>query len=123
MIRDQMAGSLIHMGSQMGHVGGPGRTLYCASKWGLEGLSKALALDGAPHHIRSNTVAPTFVETAMTRSSFDNPVFREAALTKIKLGRFAQVEDVMGAVLFLASDAAAMVTGISLVVDGGWTAD
>lgn len=123
MLRDGIAGSLIHMGSQMGHVGGPGRTLYCASKWGLEGLSKALALDGAPHHIRSNTVAPTFVETAMTRSSFDNPVFREAALTKIKLGRFAQVEDVMGAVLFLASDAAAMVTGISLVVDGGWTAD
>lgn len=123
MRRDRLRGSLIHMGSQMGHVGGPGRTLYCASKWGLEGLSKALALDLAPDGIRSNTVAPTFVETAMTRAAFADPVFRDAALTKIKLGRFAQPEDVMGAILFLASDASAMVTGTSIVVDGGWTAD
>lgn len=123
MRRDGVPGSMIHMGSQMGHVGGPGRTLYCASKWGLEGLSKAIALDLAGDGIRSNTIAPTFVETAMTRGSFADPAFRAAALNKIKLGRFAQVEDLMGAVLFLASDASAMVTGTSLVVDGGWTAD
>ena len=123
MRRDGKRGNLIHMGSQMGHVGGPRRTLYCASKWGLEGLSKALALDLAADGIRSNTVAPTFVETAMTRAAFADPAFREAALSKIKLGRFAQPEDVMGAVLFLASDASAMMTGTSIVVDGGWTAN
>ncbi|WP_232495814.1 SDR family NAD(P)-dependent oxidoreductase [Novosphingobium kaempferiae] len=116
-------GSLIHMGSQMGHVGGPNRSLYCASKWALEGMSKAMALDLAAHGIRSNTIAPTFIETPMTRPFFEDEAFLSSVLAKIKLGRLGTVEDLMGAVLFLASDASAMMTGTSLVVDGGWTAD
>lgn len=116
-------GSLIHMGSQMGHVGGRERTLYCASKWALEGMSKAMALDLAPHGIRSNTIAPTFTETALTRPFFEDMSFRTQVLEKIKLGRLGTVEDLMGAVVFLASPASGMMTGTSLVVDGGWTAD
>lgn len=116
-------GSLIHMGSQMGHVGGPRRSLYCASKWAIEGLNKALALDLAPHGIRSNTIAPTFIETPMTRPFFEDAAFRRSVLEKIKLGRLGTVEDLMGAVVFLASDASALMTGTSLVIDGGWTAD
>ncbi len=117
------SGSIIHMGSQMGHVGGQNRSLYCASKWGLEGLSKAMALDLAPHGIRSNTIAPTFIETPMTRPFLEDPEFRRNVLAKIKLGRLGLVEDLMGAVVFLASPASAMMTGTSLVIDGGWTAD
>jgi NAD(P)-dependent dehydrogenase (short-subunit alcohol dehydrogenase family) len=116
-------GSLIHIGSQMGHVGGPDRSLYCASKWALEGMSKAFALDLARHGIRSNVIAPTFIDTPLTRPYFEDPVFKAAVLAKIKLGRIGRVEDLMGAALFLASDASALVTGTSLVVDGGWTAD
>ena len=116
-------GSLIHMGSQMGHVGGPRRSLYCASKWALEGMSKAFALDLAAHGVRSNTIAPTFIETPMTRPFLQDTAFKESVLAKIKLGRIGQVEDVMGAVVFLASNASSMVTGTSLLVDGGWTAD
>ena len=123
MLAEDIAGSLIHIGSQMGHVGGVNRSLYCASKWALEGMSKAFALDLAAHGIRSNTIAPTFIETPMTRPFLEDPDFRASVLAKIKLGRFGKVEDVMGAVVFLASDAAALVTGTSLVVDGGWTAD
>lgn len=123
MIADGAQGSLIHMGSQMGHVGGPNRSLYCASKWALEGMNKAFALDLAPHGIRSNTIAPTFIETPMTRPFFEDAAFRESVLAKIKLGRIGTVEDLMGAVVFLASDASALMTGTSLVVDGGWTAD
>lgn len=116
-------GSLIHMSSQMGHVGGPQRSLYCASKWAVEGMSKAFALDLAGHRIRSNTIAPTFIETPMTRPYMEDPDFRQSVMSKIKLGRLARVEDIMGAVVFLASDASAMVTGASMLVDGGWTAD
>lgn len=123
MIAERVDGSLIHVGSQMGHVGGPSRSLYCASKWGLEGMSKAIALDLAAHGIRSNTIAPTFIETPMTRPFFDDPQFKASVVAKIKLGRLGTVEDVMGAALYLASDAAALVTGTSLIVDGGWTAD
>lgn len=123
MIEAGIAGSLIHMSSQMGHVGGANRTLYCASKWGLEGLSKAMALDLATHGIRSNTIAPTFVETPMTRPFFEEKAFRDGVLSKIKLGRLGRVEDIMGAVNFLASDAATMITGTSILIDGGWTAD
>jgi NAD(P)-dependent dehydrogenase (short-subunit alcohol dehydrogenase family) len=123
MLADGVSGSLIHMGSQMGHVGGPNRSLYCASKWGLEGMSKAFALDLAGHGIRSNTIAPTFIETPMTKPFFENKTFFDSVLAKIKLGRLGQVEDIMGAVLYLASDASSLVTGTSLVVDGGWTAD
>lgn len=123
MLQDHASGSLIHMGSQMGHVGGPSRSLYCASKWALEGMSKAFALDLAPHGIRSNTIAPTFIETPLTRPFFEDAAFKASVLAKIKLGRIGQVEDLMGAVLFLASDASALMTGTSLVVDGGWTAE
>lgn len=123
MIGAAHGGSIIHMGSQMGHVGGPRRTLYCASKWALEGMSKAMALDLAPYGIRSNTIAPTFIETPMTRPFLDDAAFRDDVLKRIKLGRLGKVEDLMGAVVYLASPAASMVTGTSLVVDGGWTAD
>ena len=122
MIANGVKGSLIHMSSQMGHVGAANRTLYCASKWGLEGFSKALALDLAPHGIRSNTIAPTFIETPMTRPFFENKVFLDSVLAKIKLGRLGTESDVMGAVVFLASDASSLMTGSSLVIDGGWTA-
>lgn len=123
MIAEGTPGSLIHIGSQMGHVGGPNRSLYCASKWGLEGMSKAFALDLAQHGIRSNVIAPTFIETPMTRPFFRDEEFHSKVLEKIKLGRLGTVEDLMGAALFLAGRASAMVTGTSLLVDGGWTAD
>ena len=123
MIAERSPGSLIHIGSQMGHVGGANRSLYCASKWALEGMSKAFALDLAAHGIRSNTIAPTFIETPMTEPFFEDAAFRKSVLEKIKLGRIGKVEDLMGAVLFLAGDAAAMITGTSLIVDGGWTAE
>lgn len=116
-------GSLIHMGSQMGHVGGPRRSLYCTSKWALEGMSKAMALDLAPHGVRSNTLCPTFIETPMTRPFFEDQAFLDSVLAKIKLGRLGQVEDLMGAIVFLASDASALMTGTSMVIDGGWTAE
>ncbi|MCG6116264.1 MAG: SDR family oxidoreductase [Mesorhizobium sp.] len=116
-------GSLIHMGSQMGHVGGPNRSLYCASKWALEGMNKAFALDLAAHHIRSNTIAPTFIETPLTRPFFADAAFRASVLERIKLGRLGTVEDLMGAIVFLGSDASALMTGSSLVIDGGWTAE
>ncbi|MFC3443715.1 SDR family NAD(P)-dependent oxidoreductase [Sphingobium rhizovicinum] len=116
-------GSLIHIGSQMGHVGGVNRSLYCASKWAIEGMSKSFALDLASHGIRSNTIAPTFIETPMTRPFFEDAAFRDSVLARIKLGRIGRVEDIMGAVVFLASEASALVTGTSIVVDGGWTAD
>ncbi len=123
MVAERVQGSLIHIGSQMGHVGGPNRSLYCASKWALEGMNKAFALDLAPHGIRSNTIAPTFVETPMTVPFFENAEFKASVLAKIKLGRLGTVEDLMGAAVFLASDASALMTGTSLVIDGGWTAD
>lgn len=123
MIAEDVKGSLIHIGSQMGHVGGPNRSLYCASKWAMEGMSKSFALDLAPHGIRSNTIAPTFTETSMTKAFFEDEAFKANVLSKIKLGRIGTVEDLMGAALFLASDAASLVTGTSLIVDGGWTAE
>lgn len=123
MRRTNTRGSLIHMGSQMGHVGGAARSLYCASKWGLEGLNKAIALDLGPFGIRSNTIAPTFIETPMTKPYFEDGEFLESVLQKIKLGRLGKVEDLMGAIVFLASDASAMMTGTSMIIDGGWTAD
>jgi NAD(P)-dependent dehydrogenase (short-subunit alcohol dehydrogenase family) len=123
MIATETHGSLIHMGSQMGHVGGINRSLYCASKWALEGMNKAFALDLAAHGIRSNTIAPTFIETPLTRPMFEDAAFKASVLAKIKLGRIGTVEDLMGAIVFLASDASALMTGTSLVVDGGWTAD
>ena len=123
LLAEEKPGSLIHIGSQMGHVGGPNRALYCASKWGLEGMSKAFALDLAAAGIRSNTIAPTFIETPLTRPYFEDAAFKASVLARIKLGRLGTVEDLMGAAIFLASDASALVTGTSLVVDGGWTVE
>ena len=117
-----LPGSIVQMSSQMGHVGGVHRSIYCTTKHALEGMSKALALELGAHGIRVNTVCPTFIDTPMTHDWLAAPAFREQVLGKIALGRVGLVEDVMGAVLFLAGDAAAMVTGSALMVDGGWTA-
>ena len=115
-------GSIITISSQMGHVGGPRRALYCASKHAVEGMTKALAWELGPHGIRVNTICPTFIETAMTEKMFADPAFRSYVESRIALGRLGKLEDIMGAVVFLASDAAALVTGSALMVDGGWTA-
>lgn len=122
MIAQGSGGSIIHMSSQMGHVGSPTRTVYCTSKHAIEGLNKAMAVELAPHNIRVNAIGPTYIITAMTAPNFDNPEFRADALSRIPLGRVGQLEDIMGSIVFLASPASALITGASLVVDGGWTA-
>ena len=118
-----LPGSIIHVSSQMGHVGGPNRAVYAASKWAVEGLSKAMAIELGAQGIRVNTVCPTFIETELTAKNLSDPQFRDWVLGKIKLGRLGRIEDIMGPIVFLASDAAALVTGASLLVDGGWTAE
>jgi len=123
MVEAGQGGSIIHMSSQMGHVGGARRTVYCMTKHGIEGLTKAMAIDLAPHGIRVNSIGPTFIDTPLTRPFFEDKAFRDDTLRRIKLGRLGTVEDLMGAVVYLASDAAALVTGTALVVDGGWTAE
>ncbi len=123
MREEGVRGSIINVSSQMGHVGGPNRTVYCASKWAMEGWTKAMAIELAPYGIRANTLGPTFVETPLTKPFFEKPEFREWVLGKIKLGRIGQVTDLMGPVVFLASEASALMTGSALVVDGGWTAE
>ena len=123
MVEAQQGGSIIHISSQMGHVGGARRTVYCMTKHGIEGLTKAMAIDLAPHKIRVNSIGPTFIDTPLTRPFFEDKAFRDDTLRRIKLGRLGTVEDLMGAVVYLASDAAALVTGTALVVDGGWTAE
>lgn len=115
-------GAIIHMTSQMGHVGSPNRTVYCMTKHALEGLSKAMAVELAPAGIRVNCVAPTFVRTPMTEKMFADPLFAEFVDRMIPLGQLATAEQVAAAVIYLASPAAAMITGHSLVIDGGWTA-
>jgi NAD(P)-dependent dehydrogenase (short-subunit alcohol dehydrogenase family) len=122
MIQTGTKGSIINMSSQMGHVGLPRRTVYCLTKHAIEGFTKALALEAAPFGIRVNAVAPTFVRTPMTEGYFTDPAFAEFVQSRIPLGRCATPEDVADAVAFLASDAAASITGTSLRVDGGWTA-
>jgi len=117
------SGSIVNVSSQMGHVGGPNRTVYCATKHAMEGLTKAMAIELAPHAIRVNTLAPTFIETPLTRPFFENQAFREDTLKRIKLGRLGQLAELTGAIVFLASDASTLMTGTSLVVDGGWTAE
>jgi NAD(P)-dependent dehydrogenase (short-subunit alcohol dehydrogenase family) len=116
-------GSIVNISSQMGHVGSPNRTVYCATKHAMEGFTKAMAIELAPHRIRVNTLAPTFIETPMTRPFFEDQAFRADTLKRIKLGRLGQLEDLTGAMVFLASDASVLMTGTSLVVDGGWTAE
>lgn len=115
-------GSIITISSQMGHVGGPKRVLYCATKHAVEGMTKSLAWELGPHNIRVNTLCPTFIETAMTEHMFSDTDFRRYVESRIALGRIGKLEDIMGGVVFLASEAAAMVTGSALMVDGGWTA-
>jgi NAD(P)-dependent dehydrogenase (short-subunit alcohol dehydrogenase family) len=123
LIAARKGGSIINISSQMGHVGAANRSLYCASKWAMEGFSKAMAVELGQHGIRVNTLCPTFIETPMTRPFLENAAFKESVLSKIKLGRLGTVEDLMGAVVFLSSDASSLMTGSSLVIDGGWTAD
>lgn len=115
-------GSIVLISSQLGHVGAAGRSVYCMTKHAVEGLTKAAALDMAPHGVRVNSVAPTFVETPMTEPFLADSSFRAQVQARIPLGRLGRVEDVTGAVLYLASDSSALVTGTSLLVDGGWTA-
>lgn len=123
LIAEKRPGAIINITSQMGHVGAARRSVYCLTKHGLEGLTKALGVELAPHGIRVNSVAPTFIETPMTRPFFEDEAFRAEVLSKIKLGRLGVPADVTGAVVFLASDAAGLITGTSLKVDGGWTAE
>ena len=123
LIKAKKPGSLINISSQMGHVGGIDRAVYSASKHAVEGFTKAMAIEWGSYQIRVNTICPTFIRTPLTQSTFDNPDRKEWIESKIKIGRIGEVEDIMGAVVFLASAGSSMVTGSALMVDGGWTAD
>ena len=120
--RKKIGGSIVNMSSQMGHVSGPKRSVYSMTKFGIEGLTKGMALDLAKYNIRVNTVCPTFVVTSMTKKFLKDRKFKKDMLSSIPLGRFAELPEISSAVVFLASDAASMITGTSLLVDGGWTA-
>jgi len=121
MLAGGRGGSMIHMSSQMGHVGSPNRTVYCMTKHAVEGMSKAIAAELAPQNIRSNCIGPTFIETPMTAPMFENPEFREFVMDRILMGRLGKISDVTGAIVFLASPASGLITGASLTIDGGWT--
>jgi NAD(P)-dependent dehydrogenase (short-subunit alcohol dehydrogenase family) len=123
LVAERRPGSIINISSQMGHVGAARRTVYCASKHAMEGFTKAMAVELAPHNVRVNSIGPTFLETPMTRPFFENKAFRDEVTTKIKFGRIGQLDEVTGAILFLASDASSLMTGSALMLDGGWTAD
>jgi NAD(P)-dependent dehydrogenase (short-subunit alcohol dehydrogenase family) len=123
LLDEKLPGSIINISSQMGHVGAARRTVYCASKHAMEGFTKAMAVELAPQKIRVNSLGPTFLETPMTKPFFENKAFRDEVLGKIKLGRLGQLEDLTGAIVFLASDASSLMTGSALVLDGGWTAE
>jgi NAD(P)-dependent dehydrogenase (short-subunit alcohol dehydrogenase family) len=123
LVEEKLPGSIINISSQMGHVGAARRTVYCASKHAMEGFTKAMAIELAPHSIRVNSLGPTFLETPMTRPFFENKAFRDEVLSKIKLGRLGRLEEITGAIVFLASDASSLMTGSALVLDGGWTAE
>ena len=120
--RKKIGGAIVNMSSQMGHVGGPIRSVYNMTKFGLEGLTKGMSIDLAKYNIRVNTICPTFVVTPMTKKFLKNKKFKRETLNNIPLGRFAELSEVASAAVFLASDAASMITGTSLLVDGGWTA-
>lgn len=122
LVAESLPGSIINMSSQMGHVGGSERTVYCATKHAMEGFTKAMAVELAPHRVRVNSICPTFIETDLVRPMLKDKSFHQQVLAKIPLGRLGQVEDLMGAVVFLASDASALMTGSALMLDGGWTA-
>jgi 2-deoxy-D-gluconate 3-dehydrogenase len=115
-------GSIIHISSQMGHIGGTERSVYCASKHALEGMVKSMAIEWGPLGIRINTICPTFIRTPLTQATLDNPEGLKWVQDKIKLSRVGEVEDIMGAALYLASNASSLVTGTHILVDGGWTA-
>jgi NAD(P)-dependent dehydrogenase (short-subunit alcohol dehydrogenase family) len=123
LIEAKLPGSIINISSQMGHVGAARRTVYCASKHAMEGFTKAMAIELAPHNIRVNSLGPTFLETPMTKPFFENKAFRDEVLSKIKLGRLGQLDELTGAIVFLASDASSLMTGSALILDGGWTAE
>jgi NAD(P)-dependent dehydrogenase (short-subunit alcohol dehydrogenase family) len=123
LIAAKKPGSLINISSQMGHIGGPDRAVYCANKHALEGMTKAMALEWAAHGIRVNTLCPTFIRTPLAEQTLAIPERKAWILSKIKLGRVGEIEDLMGPVLFLASDASALMTGTHLIIDGGWTAE
>jgi NAD(P)-dependent dehydrogenase (short-subunit alcohol dehydrogenase family) len=123
LIEARRPGSIINVSSQMGHVGAARRTVYCATKHAMEGFTKAMAIELAPHNIRVNSLGPTFLETPMTRPFFEDKAFREEVLSKIKLGRLGQLDELTGAIVFLASDASSLMTGAALLLDGGWTAE
>ena len=123
MIEGKKSGSIINISSQMGHVGAAKRTVYCASKHAMEGFTKAMAIELAPYDIRVNTLGPTFIETPLTKPFFENEAFKKEVTTKIKLGRIGQMDELTGAIIYLASDASRLMTGSAMVVDGGWTAD
>ncbi len=120
--RKKIGGSIVNMSSQMGHISGPKRSVYSMNKFGLEGLTKGMALELASFNIRVNTVCPTFVVTPMTKKFLKDKKFKKNMLDNIALGRFAELSEIASAVVFMASDAASMITGTSLLVDGGWTA-
>ncbi len=123
LIDARKPGSLIQVSSQMGHIGGPDRAVYCANKHALEGMTKAMALEWAAHGIRVNTLCPTFIRTPLAEQTLAIPERKAWILSKIKLGRVGEIEDLMGPVIFLASDASALMTGTHLIIDGGWTAE
>jgi NAD(P)-dependent dehydrogenase (short-subunit alcohol dehydrogenase family) len=123
LIAAKRGGSLINLTSQMGHVGGPDRAVYAANKHALEGMTKAMAIEWGPHGIRVNTLCPTFIRTPLAEQTLAIPERRAWILSKIKLGRVGEVEDLMGPIVFLASDASALMTGTHLIIDGGWTAE
>ena len=121
MISKGVGGSIIQISSQMAHVGGIDRAVYCGTKHAIEGINKSMAMEFGPHKIRVNSICPTFIRTPFTESTFKDPEKVKWIETKIKVGRVGEVQDIMGAVKFLASDVSAMVTGSSLLIDGGWT--
>jgi len=122
LIKEKKSGSLINISSQMAHVGGIDRAVYSASKHAVEGFTKAMAMEFGKKGIRINTICPTFISTPLTESTFKDPEKLKWIQSKIKLGRVGKIEDIMGAVVYLASDASSLVTGSSLMIDGGWTA-
>ncbi len=122
MLASETKGSIVHMSSQMGHVGSPNRSVYCMTKHAIEGLTKAMAVELAPKGIRVNSVAPTFIETPLTKPMLDDPEFRDFVFGMIPMGKLGTIDDVVAAVMYLVSPGAGMVTGHSLKIDGGWTA-
>ena len=122
MLDNNIHGSIINVSSQMGHVGGPNRTTYCSSKFAIEGFTKSLSIELAPKGIRVNSICPTFIKTPMTEPFLKDDKFKDQVISMIPIGRLGEIEDLMGPFVFLASEASSLMTGSSLLVDGGWTA-